>query len=129
MKPAQKICHFDIILSAIINREIRQKLLFLSIISSELYVIHKFWTRLVPSDASSATSGFCVNAKDVAYGNASFLIIFTVEINDKSTNKFGLCQFLWSNCSKNTLIDARGTLTTKVERKNLFERSLRVISN
>ena len=74
----------DITLSAIINLRNKTNCFFFSIISSILYVIHEFWTQLAPFDASSATFGFCVNTKDVAYGNVWFLLTFTVEINEKA---------------------------------------------
>ena len=60
---------------------------------SDLYVIFGFLKRFALFNATSATSGFCVNVKDVAYGNASFLLTITASVKDKATKKIDLCHF------------------------------------
>ena len=88
------------------------------------------YTRLVPFDATSATSGFCVHIKDVAYVNASFHLTITDKINEKKNNqKIGFGPIFpdelkkkYVNLSKIAFTDARGTLTQKVERKNILAR-------
>ena len=39
----------------------------------------------MPFDATSATSGFSVHVKYIAYGIASFLLTVITEINDETT--------------------------------------------
>ena len=77
----------------------------------------------------------CLYDKYVANINASFLLTFTDEINDRKTKQIKLVPIFSDkysrnvNFGKNRSIDACGTLTQKKKWKNTFARSWRVISN
>ncbi len=67
--------------------------------SFKLCVIFEFLKQLALFDAISAASGFdatsatsslCVNFKDVADSNASFLIVITANVKDNTIMKIGL---------------------------------------
>ena len=68
---------FHTLLSAIIIPKNKEIAVFLEFLMN--------CTRLVPFDATSATSGFSVYVKYIAYGIASFLLTVRTEINDKTT--------------------------------------------